>query len=219
MPSRADSRQRAAIFALWNRKLHYYLGLYFLFFLWLFALTGLLLNHGGWAFAQFFPNRKVSTRERAIDLPAPTSNLDQARSVVCQMGLEGEIEWSGPRSDPSRLDFNVSRPGRGYQVQADLAQGRARVTVTQYNGWGIARMLHTFVGGRTDDSQNHRNWMLTSVWALSMDAVALGIILMVLTSYYMWWGLREKRSSGITALALGTLVCGLFVIGLRWLYG
>ena len=28
-----------------NRRAHYYLGLYFLFFLWLFAFTGLLLNH------------------------------------------------------------------------------------------------------------------------------------------------------------------------------
>ena len=33
---------------LWNRKLHYYLGLYFLFFLWLFSLTGLMLNHQQW---------------------------------------------------------------------------------------------------------------------------------------------------------------------------
>ena len=32
----------------WNRKLHYYLGLYFLFFLWLFSLTGLMLNHQQW---------------------------------------------------------------------------------------------------------------------------------------------------------------------------
>ena len=32
----------------WNRKLHFYLGLYFLFFLWLFSLTGLMLNHGQW---------------------------------------------------------------------------------------------------------------------------------------------------------------------------
>ena len=79
MPSRAESRQWAAILATWNRKLHYYLALYFLFFIWLFALSGLLLNHGGWTFAQFYPNRKVSTLERAIDTPASMSDLEQAR--------------------------------------------------------------------------------------------------------------------------------------------
>ena len=36
----------------WNQKLHIYLGLYFLVFLWLFAVSGLLLNHG-WQFAEF----------------------------------------------------------------------------------------------------------------------------------------------------------------------
>jgi len=29
----------------WNRKLHFYTGLFLLFFLWLFAFSGLLLNH------------------------------------------------------------------------------------------------------------------------------------------------------------------------------
>jgi hypothetical protein len=219
MRSRAESRQWAAIFATWNRKLHYYLGLYFLFFIWLFALSGLLLNHGGWTFAQFYPNRKVSTSEHAIDPPASTSDLEQARAVMRQMSIEGEIAWTGPRSDPTRLDFNASRPGRVYQVQADLAQGRARITVTQYNGWGFVRTLHTFIGVSPDDPRNQRDWLLTWVWALSMDAVAVGIILMVVSSLYMWWGLREKRSPGIAALGLGILTCGLFAAGLRWLYG
>ena len=57
-------------FGVWNRKLHYYLGLYFLFFLWLFALSGLLLNHSSWTFAQFWPNRQVSTFERRDPAPA-----------------------------------------------------------------------------------------------------------------------------------------------------
>jgi len=219
MLSRGDSRPWTRILAIWNRKLHYYLGLYFLFFLWLFALSGLLLNHGGWAFTQFFPNRKVSTFERAIDPSTFTGDLDQARSVMRQLGIEGEIVLTGPRSGPTHLDFNTSRPGRGYQVQADLEEGRAQITVTQYNGWGIARTLHTFVGVSPDDPRKQRNWVLTSIWALSMDAVAVGMILMVLSSLYMWWGLKEKRLLGIAALALGTLMCGLFVTGIRWLFG
>ncbi len=38
----------AKAFEVWNRRLHYYLGLYFLFFLWLFSATGLMLNHQQW---------------------------------------------------------------------------------------------------------------------------------------------------------------------------
>jgi hypothetical protein len=92
MPSRADhlasrksgTRAFAGGFKVWNRKLHYYLGLYFLLFLWLFAFSGLLLNHGAWSFAQFFPNRKVTILERAVQPPTSASDLDQARELTRQ---------------------------------------------------------------------------------------------------------------------------------------
>ena len=42
----------------WNRKLHFYFGLFLLFFTWLFAFTGLLLNHPTWSFAESWTNRK-----------------------------------------------------------------------------------------------------------------------------------------------------------------
>jgi len=46
MSSLSDSRRpTGAVLEAWNRRLHYYLGLYFLLFLWLFSFTGLLLNH------------------------------------------------------------------------------------------------------------------------------------------------------------------------------
>jgi hypothetical protein len=227
MPSLTDrpaapkplSRRFADGFQVWNRKLHYYTGLYLLFFLWLFAITGLLLNHSSWNFAQFFPNRKVSNWERAIQPLAPASDLGQAQDLMRQLGIRGEIAWNAARTDPARLDFNAARPGRTYQVQADLKQGRVKVMLTEYNGWGLLRTLHTFVGVSPDDPRNQREWVLTSVWALSMDAVAAGVVFLVLSSLYMWWGLKEKRKLGLAALALGIAVCGLFVSGLRWLYG
>ena len=56
----------------WNRRLHYYLGLYLLFFTWLFVLSGLLLNHPKWQFAEFWPNRVQTTEEYEIGVkPEP----------------------------------------------------------------------------------------------------------------------------------------------------
>ncbi len=46
--SSSPSSMETRALEVWNRKLHYYLGLYFLFFLWLFSLTGLMLNHQQW---------------------------------------------------------------------------------------------------------------------------------------------------------------------------
>jgi hypothetical protein len=102
-------------------------------------------------------------------------------------------------------------------VKADLQEGRATVQRTQLNAWGVMHVLHTFTGVPAADSRNRRDWTLTTIWALSMDAVAVGLIVMVLGSYVMWFRLREKRVGGFVALALGFISCGTFIGALRWL--
>ena len=76
---------------LWNRKLHYYLGLLTLVFVCFFSFSGLLLNHQ-WRFAEFWDTRHQSTTEQAIVAPPAGSDLDQARDLLRQLGLRGEIE-------------------------------------------------------------------------------------------------------------------------------
>ena len=86
------------------------------------------------------------------------------------------------------------------------------------NLWGVIKVLHTFPGVQMDDARQSRDWALTTAWAYSMDAVAAGLIFMVLSSLYMWWELPQKRRLGAIVLGLGSLSCGLFCIGLRWLF-
>jgi len=78
-------------------------------------------------------------------------------------------------------------------------------------------VLHTFTGVRAGDWRNQRDWILTSVWAFSMDAVVAGLSIMVLGSYYTWWRLPRKRAWGLAALISGWAVCAFFVAGLRLL--
>lgn len=204
-----------AVFTIWNRKFHYYLGLYFLFFLWLFAFTGLLLNHS-WQFAEFWPNRNVSTFERTINAPRTGSDVERAHDVMRQLGVRGEIEWTATRPSSTLFEFRVNRPGQTFNI-AVFDSGRAKVEETQINTWGIMRVLHTFTGVRANEKRNQRDWWLTTLWVLSMDAVSLGMVVMVLGGIYMWLGLRTKRKLGFAALLLGTAVCCVFVFGLRWI--
>ncbi len=201
----------------WLDKLHYYSGLYLVLFLWLFSLTGLILNHPAWKFPQFWPSRTESTSERRIAPPRAGGDLEQARDIMRQLGVAGEIEWTETRPDADRFDFRVSRPGRMIQIKTDLRRRRASVHQIDVNGWGVAQMLHTFTGVRAADPRNSRDWMVTTLWALSMDALAAGLILMVFSSLYMWWRVKRKRMPGLVSLALGCLSCGIFVVGLRWI--
>src|SRR6266851_3500888 len=100
VPARSRSRTFIDTFDLWNRKLHYYTGLYLLLFIWLFAFSGLLLNHG-WKFAEFWPQRKETTAVRPIQAPPGSADLDRARNLMRQLDLSGEVEWPWPNRDPA----------------------------------------------------------------------------------------------------------------------
>jgi hypothetical protein len=210
-------RRALDTFKVWNRKLHYYTGLFLLFFVWLFAFTGLLLNHPNWTFAEFWPNRHQSDLEVTIQPPPPGVALDQAKDIMRQLGIEGEIEWTSTRLSLDSLEFQTNRPGHSARVRADLRQGRVALHKDDLNTWGIMRVLHTFTGVRSGDTINQRDWILTAVWVVAMDGVAVGLIFMVFSSIYMWWGLKYKRNLGWVVLGLGTLTCSLFAIGLRWM--
>jgi hypothetical protein len=205
-------------FARWNRKLHYYAGLYLLFFVWLFAFTGLLLNHSEWSFAEFWDSRKQTSYEREIAPPVAGGDLAQARDLSRQLGIDGEIEWTTTRGKANQFDFRVSRPGHIFEIKTNLDRKLAKVQRIDLNLWGVIRILHTFTGVREGDSRNGRDWVLTSIWALAMDGVAAGLIFMVLSSVFMWLEQRQKWRLGSVVLALGFLSCGLFCVGLRWLY-
>ena len=225
MPSAAEppAKNRARLgagFERWNRKLHFYFGLFMMFFVWLFAFSGLLLNHPKWKFHEHWSNRKQTNYEREIVSPGPDAigDLAQARDIMRQLGIDGEILWTTTRTDPSQLDFQVRRPRHLYFIKANWAQRHAAVIQNDVNLWGVMKFLHVFDGNVADDPRNERDWALTYLWAYSMDAVAVGLIFMVLSSFYMWLRLPQKRLWGAIILGLGSLSCGLFCVGLRWLF-
>ena len=217
VPQKALSRRAVDTFEVWNRRLHFYIGLYLLLFVWLFAFTGLLLNHPKWTFAEFWPTRKQTTFERQIKRPPAGSDLAQAQDILNQLGLTGEIEWTSARPNSRSLDFRTSRPGHIFEIKTDLDGERANVQRIDVNAWGVMHILHTFTGVRVGDARNQRDWLLTRIWAFSMDAVAVGLLVMVFGSYYMWLRLPRKRAWGLVALVFGWITCALFVVGFRLL--
>src|SRR5260221_4466070 len=114
--SRVSGAKELLTFETWNRKIHSYLGLFFLFFLWLFSLTGLLLNHGQWKIAQAANQRKETRYEQAIRTPAGDTDLARAKDVMRQLGLTGEADLPAVPQAAGHFDFNVNRPTDASQV-------------------------------------------------------------------------------------------------------
>src|SRR5205814_7739965 len=135
-----------ARFERWNRKLHFYAGLFLLFFIWLFAFSGLLLNHPAWTFAEFWTHREETNYERDITEPSADvkGDLAQARDILKQLKIVGEIMWTTTRTDANQFDFQVRRPGHFFFIKADLAQKHVTVRQAEVNQWGVIKVLHTF---------------------------------------------------------------------------
>ena len=199
----------------WNRKVHYYLGLYFLLFVWLFSFTGLLLNHPRWAISHI-PNDSNSLYERAIATPADGPDLERAKDVMRQLGLRGEIEWPQSSQAPGRLDFNIAYPKQAIQLRVDLTQNRATVRQVDRSLWSALRIMHTFSGSRYNSVGTSRDWLLTSVWVAAMDALAVGLLVMVFGSYYMWYRVKRTHRLGCLVLSAGFVGCGVVLAGLPW---
>jgi hypothetical protein len=211
--ARTNRRRLTAAFEIWNRKLHFYLGLYFLFFLWLFSLTGLLLNHGQWSIARAANQRTETRYDQTIETPTGVTELARAREVMRQLNIIGEIDW--PASQPAgHLDFNVSRPRDASQVRVDLGSKRAAIQHFDNSGMAAFRIFHTFSGSRFNAPAARRDWIVTTLWVAAMDALSAGLIVMVLSSYYMWFRLKPKRRLGIGVLTGGAVSCALFLVGL-----
>jgi hypothetical protein len=204
MPSSANT------FEVWNRRLHYYLGLYFLLFLWLFSLTGLMLNHQQWFTGLY--ERRQAVYDPSIETPAGATREEQTRDVMRQLELKGEIDW--PPSQPvGHIDFNVSRPNGGAQIRVDLNAKHAYIKEFDNKALHAFQIFHTFSGSRFNQPASRRDWIMTSVWVLAMDALAAGLIVMVLGSYYMWWKLKKRKTLGLATLFLGVSSCAMFVAG------
>jgi len=208
MPSSAK-----AAFEKWNRKLHFYLGLYFIFFLWLFLLSGLMLNHGSWAVSQAAFQRREAAYEREVVLPAARTDIDRARDFMRQLNLKGEPDLPASQQ-PGVFAFQVGQPRDASQVKVDLVTKRASVDHFVNTGLAVFRIFHTFSGSKYNQPDTHRDWILTTIWVIAMDALAIGLVVMVLGSYYMWYRLKPQHTLGWILLAGGFASCAMFFVGL-----
>jgi hypothetical protein len=74
--------------------------------------------------------------------------------------------------------------------------------------------LHTFTAVRMNDPSAQRDQWLTWLWSLAIDALAIGLIALVLSGLYLWWRKPDTRRLGAVALTLGVTTCVFFVFGL-----
>ncbi len=118
---------------------------------------------------------------------------------------------------PDSLRLQVSVPGHVRNVQVDFKTGTCSQKELQYNWAGKIRTLHTFNGVNKNNPDQQSNWIITSIWKLSMDAIAIGLLLLCVSSWVMWYKIRKKYTWGLIVSLSGFAVALCFIVVLRLL--
>ena len=192
-------------------KSHIYLGLFFVIYLWLLSLTGLFLNHPKWRVNDYRASAKWIETTFAVTLAAGEDPLEKANHYLRELGLEGELLGVRDVEKEKQFRFDVYKPGNTAKVIIDLESSQARIRTRQMNSIGILNQLHTFGEmKRFDPKKENLTWFATRLWVISMDGLAVGLILLVLTALYMWFQ-SKKIISGAISLLLGTGIAIIFL--------
>ena len=88
-------------------------------------------------------------------------------------------------------------------MRVDLNAKQAYVKEFKNSSLHAFQIFHTFSGTRFNQPASARDWRVTSAWVFAMDALAAGLIVMVIGSYYMWWRLKQRRTLGVITLDAG----------------
>lgn len=192
----------------WNQKLHMYVGLFLLLFIWLFSLSGLLLNNSKWKFASFWEEREEREGIYTVHIPVNADSTTAINGIMEQLKVEGEV--SKVSISTNSLNFRTTKPGRIKDISVNLDTQNATVKEMNFNTWGIIRTLHTFNGRGINTPQ--ANWTITHIWRFAMDMVAIGLIFLCISSWYMWYKTGENITLGLLILCSGIISAGYFVL-------
>lgn len=196
-----------------NRKLHIHIGLFLFLFIWLFSLSGLLLNHGNWKFASFWQQRKETKSIHLIKVDNRLDSLNLVKDIITQLKISGEVQNTQLNSDS--IDFQIAYPGHVRNVHVDRHRGVCTEKDIQFNFWGKLRTLHTFNGTNRQNEDAGPNWLITRIWKFSMDAIAVGLILITISSWLMWYKIRPNYPLSTFALIAGFIIVVYFLISIR----
>jgi len=209
-----DAGGRSPRVRAWTRRLHNYVGLFLLLFLWMFSASGLVLTHSTRPAGRFWDERAETIAVRSVRAPVATGDVTMAADLMRQLEVVGEIGDTRRHPDGARFDFQVVKPGRVVRIEVRLDSSVARVTTIRLNAWGVVDALHKFTGVRMGAPAETRDWLLTRMWSFAMDALALGMLVLVASGLYLWYRRRDARWTGLVALFAGIACCGFFLFGL-----
>lgn len=185
-----------------NRRLHSYLGLFFLPWFLVYGASSLVFSHGAW-FSKGPATTVLFDRQYELDPITPEADLRPvADRIQRDSGLEGHFGVF--RTPDGLIRMYGATFLKATQITYDPKLHRLTAEQTIFRLSGLLTRLHTRGGFE-------RPGLLSYAWSVIVDGVQLSIILWMASGLYMWWKLQRHRLWGLLALGAGLALFGLFL--------
>ena len=189
-------------FYFWIRKLHLYLGLFIAPYLLIFALSTLFLNHIWTIPAGADSNAKTWRFIRQVKIPEGAGSVEQAKGIMRQLNVSGEISFISYLDKEKRLIFPVMKPGIQTRVEVDLQTKTAEVEQRPISLWERLVYLHKSPGPHNANIRG--NWAYTRLWGILADSVVYMLLFLSIGGIYLWAVIRAERKLGMVLIGCGT---------------
>lgn len=195
----------------WIRDLHLYSGLFIAPIVLVFAVSTIFLNHRIFSLDPGKPESRPRLVE-GLKVSQAIDGIEQARQILDQAGVKGEIQYLRHNQEENRLLIPVMKPRERILVEVDLNNGSAKIEQVEANLGETLVYLHMTPGPHNANVRG--NWWLTRVWHFIADSVVYLLLFLSASGIYLWTVLTSERKAGLVVAGAGTLTFMLIIGGL-----
>ena len=195
-----------------NRRLHLYLGLSLLPWLFMYGISSIPFAHN-----QYFERRDAakgiplwslrSTHSVDAAIPEDPGQLRRFGASLLQQADITADTFGAYRQSPTQVNVYVYSFWNSTQLKYFADQKRLTVEDRRFRWDHFLTGMHAR-GGFEQDS-----WVVRS-WSVIVDLVCLAIVIWIASGLYMWWALPGSRRWGVAAIAAGALTFTFFAVRL-----
>ncbi len=180
------------------RRIHMYLGLFFMPWMLMYALSTIVMNHRQF-FSEIYGGEPAPWEiEQEQTYPGAALGEDAVtlgRRILQHLNLDGAYT-ARKSSDGERIHIFRDDPVTPRRITYVPADRRLVVEKQVFRAQAFLERMHRRRGFQNED-------LASDVWGLTVDFAIAAMILWVLTGLWMWWELKRTRAVGLLAFTAG----------------
>jgi len=189
------------------RRVHMYLGLFLVPWMFMYAASTLVMNHREFVRSFYSTETPAMVRERELDFsrtfPADATREHIAQLILSDLGLEGAHRVSGGNGKPLVIDRQHAFVPR--RITWDPGTRKIVIEKQEFRSATFLERMHRRRGYQ-------HPYALEDTWAFSVDLAVVTMVFWSLSGLWLWWELRPTRLWGAVCGGLGMATFVLFLV-------